>query len=656
MKYRPDIDGLRAVAVLPVVLYHAGIGASGGFVGVDVFFVISGFLITRLIITEIEESRFSILDFYERRARRLFPALFAMLAFTIVCAAIIMVPFDLEVFGNSVIATTLFASNLWFFTQEGYFNEAAELQPLLHTWSLGVEEQYYLLFPLLLLWLCRIFSFGRVFGVVAGLALISFCASIYMLRHQPEAAFYLPHLRAWELLIGSLAGLAAARGQPASLKSQSPLKGPLSLVGLALILGPVFFYSTETAFPGLAALPPCAGAALLIITGIGPSTLANRFLSLSPMVFVGKLSYSLYLWHWPVISFAFYMNGKLSPMHGIACLGVSVVLAYVSWRFVEQPVRNRNAISVRAIFMSSLSLMGIAFAIGIFFLLSKGLPHRMDPNLLALSKSEAFLHDRRDCHFVTSDRARIGDVCVRGKDGVTPSFALIGDSHGDAFSPAVFAAAQDLGMAGYQYTNAGLIPFADIRRLGQTKPDAADALTAFLEVRPELDTLIVSLFWQYQFSGHTYRHTGHVLVDDDYDGTGAAYNAKATRNGLIMLAKRFPDRQFILLDDVPAGDALHVRSQLRLMKFEPETVLGLPYETYQTQRQTYEPHLIKLASTVSNLHYRPVFNTLCTQELCPLFSGETLLYRDGDHLSWNGALRLKPQMKEILSELPLPSQ
>jgi peptidoglycan/LPS O-acetylase OafA/YrhL len=652
MKYRADIDGLRTIAVIPVLFYHAGLGFPGGFVGVDVFFVISGYLITFLIISELNEHRFSILNFYERRARRLFPALFSMMLITFVAAAIIMVPLDLREFGKSIISTTLFAGNIWFYSQEGYFNEAAELQPLLHTWSLGVEEQYYVLFPVILIALSRFFSFKLLFASVAILAVVSFIASVIMLPNEPEAVFFLPHLRAWELLIGSLLGLAAWRGWLARLSTVRSGMNLISLIGLAAVMWPILTYSPETPFPAMAAMAPCLGAALLIIAGNSPQHIVAHWLSLRPMVFVGKLSYSLYLWHWPVISLAFYMLGALSAFQGIVCLLISTILAYASWRFVEQPFRSARAIGQRAIFAGSFGAIAIALGVGVAFWKLDGLPSRMEPSLLEMANGENYLHDRRDCHKVTPQRAEEGNVCLRGSTDATPSFALIGDSHADAISPAIFEAAQQLGLAGYQYTNSGFVPLPGTTRSGQSEADQIDALFAFLDARPSLETLIITGFWQRVFTGYTYRNAGVVLADDNYDGSGTAYNPKAATESLQRLAGRFPDRQIILLDDVPTGEGLHIRAHLRLLRFNTDQVAGLTRTEKDEQRLTYEPYFIDIAEKVDNLHYLPFFKDICGVELCHLFDGDILLYRDGDHLSWGGALQQTDRATELLSSIP----
>ncbi|MBE9640364.1 acyltransferase family protein [Salipiger mangrovisoli] len=656
MRYRPDIDGLRTVAVVPVVLFHTGLAFPGGFVGVDVFFVISGFLITSLLLSELDEGKFSVAKFYERRARRLFPALFAMLAVTGAGATVFMTSFDLESFAKSSVATTVFAANIWFYSQQGYFTEAAELSPLLHTWSLGVEEQYYIFFPLILYGLMRWSSARVTLLLTALMSCASLAAAVYMLNVSAKAAFYLPQYRAWELLTGSL--LAMGFWQKWSILQEMPARAAhlQGLAGLAAIVIPTLIYSAATPFPGLAALAPCLGAAALIASGGSGRTFSARFLSLPLMTFIGKLSYSLYLWHWPVVVYAFYRYGSLSTSTGILCLFISFVLAYLSYRFVETPVRSRKRFSERKVFLGSAAGMACFILAGLTLWKLDGLPSRMDPNLLAMSDSENFMHDRRDCHFMTAERAHAGDICVRGRDAETPGFVLVGDSHADAISPAIFGAAEDLGIAGYQFTDAGFAPLLGVRELGERDKGTMDAFVEFLDERPEINTVIIQNYWLHIVTGATYRHQGDVWLDAEYDGSLTDYNPKAVKRGLERLASRFPDRRFILLDDVPSGSDLHVREQLRHMKLDRTETLGLKSEINLEQRMIYEDLLKSLAEDVPNISYRPIYEDLCDDEVCHLFDGDVLLFRDGDHLSWKGALRLKPSAHELLSVLYPNSQ
>ena len=336
--YRRDIDGLRAVAIVPVLLFHAGVpGFGGGYVGVDVFFVISGFLITQIIAREIDGGRFSILNFYERRARRIMPALMAMIAAVLIAACAVYLPGDLNAVPKAAAAATLFVSNLWYFATTGYFAGGAETKPLLHTWSLAVEEQYYIGFPVLLILVARFWPRGRT-AMVAAIALVSFGWAVATQGKGDGFAFYMLPPRAWELFAGSLLAL----GVVPHIRAQW-LRELLALAGLAAIGFAIFAYDKTTVFPGVTALPPVLGS--VAILHAGAQTRVARMLGLSPFVGIGLISYSLYLWHWPVIVFAQYAtDATLSGWGSVAAIAASVLLAVLSWRFVERPVPRSGAV------------------------------------------------------------------------------------------------------------------------------------------------------------------------------------------------------------------------------------------------------------------------------------------------------------------------
>jgi peptidoglycan/LPS O-acetylase OafA/YrhL len=337
MNYRPDIDGLRTMAVLPVVFYHAGVtGFTGGFVGVDIFFVISGFLITTIIHRELAEGRFSILRFYERRARRILPALFAVTVASLVAGWFLLTPADYDQMGQSILSALLFVSNMWFWQNSGgYFDGGTDYLPMLHTWSLAVEEQFYIFFPLLLMALYR---FARRLLVPAILVLVigSLILAAWATPHMPSASFYLLPTRIWELGMGALLALGLVRTEAPRV-----LRETIGALGLVCVLVPVFLYDSTTEFPGLAALPPVLGAAALIWAGTVGPVMASRLLSLRPMVWIGLISYSLYLWHWPVMAFVRnrIFTVELEPIWLMATVLTSVLAGWISWRFVERPFR-----------------------------------------------------------------------------------------------------------------------------------------------------------------------------------------------------------------------------------------------------------------------------------------------------------------------------
>ena len=341
--YRADIDGLRALAVLSVVFYHAGLtGFSGGFVGVDIFFVISGYLITGVIENDIQRGRFSFRSFYERRMRRIFPALFTVVLVCTGLAVFLFPPAQFKDYGWSLLAMTGFVSNIYFKSVShaaGYFAEASGVQLLLHTWSLSVEEQFYVFFPIILLVLTRWLKAYRTY-IIGLLILISFAMSYWGVRHSPTGAFYLLPGRAWELLIGSLLAL---RPLP-DLKSPVS-RGVAGLAGIGLVAYSVIFFTATTSFPGPNALFPCVGAWLIIYSGGGGESMARSLLGFRPLVFVGVISYSLYLWHWPLLALTryYYAAPWISTAHKVAPLVLSFVLAFLSFEWIETPFRRRRA-------------------------------------------------------------------------------------------------------------------------------------------------------------------------------------------------------------------------------------------------------------------------------------------------------------------------
>jgi peptidoglycan/LPS O-acetylase OafA/YrhL len=320
MQYRPEIDGLRAVAVLPVMLFHAGLGAfAGGFVGVDVFFVISGYLITSIILAELEQGCFSIKRFYERRARRILPALFLVLAVCVLLAQVWMLPDQFHEFSRATLSVVFFASNIFFWKSTDYFAPEAEENPLLHTWSLAIEEQFYIVFPVLMLLLWQA---GR--NAVAVLVVLATVASLALAQYgaytSPLATFYLLPTRAWELGVGAICAFAL-HGRA---RREQPL---LALLGFGLIVYAVFAFDGETPFASLYALVPVGGAALVILYG-GSTRLVGRVLASGPLVGIGLVSYSAYLWHQPLFAFA-RVRLAVPPSTGLLLLltGLSLILA-----------------------------------------------------------------------------------------------------------------------------------------------------------------------------------------------------------------------------------------------------------------------------------------------------------------------------------------
>lgn len=462
VKYRREIDGLRAIAVVPVIFFHAGFETfSGGFVGVDVFFVISGYLITSILIRELEQGNFSIVRFYERRARRILPALFMVMFASIPFAWMWMFPSQLKDFFQSIAAVSLFSSNILFWREAGYFGAASELKPLLHTWSIAVEEQYYLLFPPFLMLLWR-FGRSKVLWTIIAFAFLSLLLSEWGWRNMPSANFFLAPTRAWELFAGSIcAFLMVGREQREN--------NPLSLIGLILIITAIFYFDQSSPFPSLYALVPVTGTALIVLFA-GKGTLVAKFLSLRWIVGIGLISYSAYLWHQPIFAFA-RLRSLREPSDGLmlTLAGVSLVIAYFSWRFVEQPFRKRPVplIGSRNTLFATSGALGAAFlAFGLFGSFQNGFPDRS-----VASNDLAEIEDRvginyglsADCegYFNKSPNCRTSDE---------PEFLLWGDSFAMQLVQGLIAS--DPNLAIQQNTRSSCSPILNISHIpgGRTLP------------------------------------------------------------------------------------------------------------------------------------------------------------------------------------------
>ncbi|MFT3727235.1 MAG: acyltransferase family protein [Terricaulis sp.] len=430
--YRADIQGLRAIAVLSVVIYHANRDLlGGGFVGVDIFFVISGYLITGILRREIAEGRNSIIQFYRRRVRRLFPALFAMLIVTGVIGWFLLEPTDLRELGRTTLSTVFFVSNFDFLALSNYFGGDSALKPLLHTWSLAVEEQFYIVFPVLLALLSR---FGRAVTIATlGLVLLgSLALSVWLTATDPSAAFYLAPPRAFELLIGSLLALDAA---PA-LRSQKWRDG-ISIFGLVLIVLSLGLIDRDTPFPGAVALAPCLGAAAMLHAGKGGVSRAGRWISNPPFMFFGALSYSLYLWHWPLLVYTRHvLSHEPPPAFATAAVALAIALAYGSWRFVEQPFLAGKARAGHVLAAGAVT-MAVGAALALTLYLGDGFPARFPPRAIALFNGARDYNPRRDvCHQAQFVPLPYDHNCVWGAD-VAPTAAVWGDSFAAELSVAL---------------------------------------------------------------------------------------------------------------------------------------------------------------------------------------------------------------------------
>ncbi|WP_371345464.1 acyltransferase family protein [Ancylobacter sp. IITR112] len=457
LRYRAHIDGLRAIAVLGVVLFHFGAHwLPGGFIGVDVFFVISGFLIAKSLYADVDAGSFSILGFYERRMRRIAPAFFAVTAATSLCAFLIFFPNQLMTYGRSLIWAVLAFGNVYFYLRTDYFGPSAEETPLLHYWSLGVEEQFYFLFPGLLLLIARLAPQARG-KLVLGLLVLSLLACEIIRPFNPAAAFYLLPFRAFELLIG------AALALPGMRFPESPKAGGAAMAaGLALILAGMAFITEHMPFPGLLALVPCLGTALAIWGGERVTSLPARLMGVGPLVFFGAISYSLYLVHWPIVVFARSLLPNLpAPAFLIGGVALSTLLGWLCWRFVEQPVRQQRALFTRRwIFAGTAAGGALLIAFGTAASDTRGFPGRLSPEIqrvLAYTRYPFREVVRDGTCFINGNRPREAPApeCL---PQTHPSLVLWGSSHVAQFIGALEPIGKAHGYAVGQMTAAACLP------------------------------------------------------------------------------------------------------------------------------------------------------------------------------------------------------
>lgn len=647
--YRPEIDGLRAIAVLAVVLFHAGVpGFGGGFVGVDIFFVISGFLITSIVATGLSTGSFTFSGFYERRARRILPAFLAMLAFCCAVAPFLLLPDDFQQFVDSVVASVLFVSNMLFARHYDYFGQTTIFNPLLHTWSLAVEEQFYLLLPLLMAGTMRFWR-GSTTTVVAAIALVSFALSVWLVQRAPAMAYFIAPTRAWELLLGSLLALGAL---PAVRRPQ--VRAFLSLLGLLLIVGSIALLSEASPFPGINALYPCLGAVLLLHGEQHGTSACGRLLRLRGLVFVGMISYSLYLWHWPLLVFArYYIIRELTVLETGSVVLAAFVAAILSWHYVERPFRGHGGVAGPA------RVLATAGGLTAAFLLVGLASHRDGPagvlTAFAHGGGEQHLHrnpdfDRcigglRTRRSRTPADVRAHDLCPLGDPGaVAPSFVLWGDSHAEAIRAGVDAAARAHDVSGYY---AGLIDCPPAVGIGVYETEIENGCRDFNDAVMELlqdsriTTVIMHARWARLYHGTKYHDepgVGPLLITSANGSRNEDVLASGLRTTVARL-QQMGKRIFIVAAVPEVGvDVPSFLSRARYL--HRDVAIDVPLNDYTERNAEFVAALHEIAATYSVSILYP-HQLLCDSTACRVAQDGKPLYHDDDHLSMDGALFLE---------------
>ena len=638
MKHRNDIDGLRAVAVVSVLLFHTRVfHMLGGFVGVDIFFVISGFLITTLLLEDIRKERFSILNFYERRGRRLLPALLLVLLVASLAANKLLLPYDAKDYGRQLIATLFFSSNLLFARQTGYFDAPAEMKPLLHCWSLAVEEQFYILYPLFLFLVTRYFR--KRYAVAIGAVLTaSLALSIHNLSTHSAANFYLPFSRAWELLIG---GMLAIKVIP-ELRSRT-WANVVALAGLGLIGYSVFAFSPATPFPGINAIYPCLGAALIIYSGSLNQTYVGQILSLRPIVFLGLISYSLYLWHWVIIVYTkYYLVRPLAPLETAGVIAGSIILATLSWRFVELPFRGRNAIGSRTWFFAGAAMASaVLCSYGGFAFLTHGIPSRFSGEARMLVDGGADTWSRNDeCN---------GKICHVGANSDHDDFILWGDSHAGALAPALEKIAVSENLSGWVAFKGACAPLLEMRRYDQDVDCRGfnDQVLEHIKSRHIKNVFLHGRWGLYAEAARYKQELGGpaLLTPDMKENEDYAAFAQLVESTLKEL--RQLDLNVVIIASVPEV-GINVPTALTRAYLSGKPMDVAPsYADFQ-QRQARAFQVLRHAADEYSIPIVYPHEVLCNSKDCLVEKDDRPFYSDDNHLSVHGAMYLVPALTKLV--------
>lgn len=660
LTYRADVDGLRAIAILAVVLYHLGVpGFGGGFVGVDVFFVISGFLITAIISAEMRAGRFSLAAFYERRVRRLLPTLAVVLVVVLAVGLVSMPALDLKRLAASAFYSMVFAANFYFADQGNYFDATLGEVPLLHLWSLAVEEQFYLAWPLLLYWLMRRRP-TWLLPVTALLAAMSLLAAIHATIEFPVEGFFLPHTRAYQLLAGCLLALGALP------PPRRPVVADLaSLVGLGLIGLAITTFSPKTAMPGVAGLLPVAGAALVIWSSLSTPAIGGRLLAVSPLVLIGLVSYAWYLWHWPMLAYFRYFTERApEPVEIVALLAASFLLALACWRYLERPFRaGRDGLGGAPVLARagavSLSLAAVAGGIA----LTGGLPARLGPEVRALDRARLdFKLASPGCESqATPESIREGQVCTfGGKPSAQGGVLLWGDSHAWALRPAFVALGEQYDRSVSYLAATGCPPLSEAwprKRRGRSEA-CAEFNRAVVELirRGRYRDVVLAARW----SGYTSGLAGGPLMARQKVLQDAASREVSQDESLAVmergLARTLTEieaagaRAWLVLEVPDIGFDVPTRLARRIMHGAGAEGIEGPARAEHDARGRWLRDIVDRLSQRYSLRTIDPAARLCDQARCLAVEGGVPIYRDDNHLSAYGGRRLAPLMRRIFAD------
>lgn len=603
MRYRREIDGLRAIAVIPVILYHAGFSVfSGGFVGVDVFFVISGYLISTIILSEMEAGKFSLTKFYERRARRILPALVVVTTACLPFAWYLLPPNEMEDFAQSIVATFAFSSNFLFWQETGYFDTSIELKPLIHTWSLAVEEQFYILFPLFLMLAWR-FERRWIWAIIAAVFLGSLLLAHWSAENEPSAAFYLLPTRMWELLVGAFAFIYFKHEN-----KQLPrvLVELLGVTGLILVLSASILFNKETPHPSLYTLLPTLGT-LLIILFAREGTITCTILRQKIFVGIGLISYSAYLWHQPMLAFArhHFVGAEFSRSLVAGLLFATAVLSYLSYKFVETPFRDKKLVSKKQIFGFSISTAVLLIGVGIAGYLSGGNLNRYSEDEL-----EVVGNQKERNAFVWERKNRINNASLDMKKA--QRVLVVGDSFsGDLINV--------LGEAGLRRN----VSLSSVVLTSPCMKTLADILVRRIDIAEPLHKMCnSSKFGSKEFQA-LFEEATIVLFAADW----REVDIQTIHSSVRQLEERFGNKMFVI--------------GTKEFSYDPTYASKLTASARRALFSSPLPSKVDINKQLKNLfqdRFVNIITYMCDGERCPVFTNDLrLVTYDKRHLTKNGA-------------------
>ncbi|MBX2804481.1 MAG: acyltransferase [Hyphomicrobiales bacterium] len=657
MQYRKDIDGLRALAVGSVVLFHAGIpGFSGGFVGVDIFFVISGYLITRIIKDSIDDGRFSFADFYDRRIRRIFPALFAMYAATFVVGLIFLMPDELDALAESLVSSAVFFTNIHFHDLAGYFDTASTAKPLLHTWSLSVEEQFYIIWPIAILGMVRFVRPQRWLWMLSGGILISLGYAEWEIANENEvSSFFMLHARAWELMSGALLVYL-----PLNIALNRKLRELMSSLGLALIAGSIYFLSENKDFPGVNAIFPCLGAVLVIVAGAQGQTIVSRLLGIKPLVFVGLISYSLYLWHWPLFSY-WHLLMERGPALGEAFVLIcaSMMLAVLSWHFIEKPFRRKGqllSININKTIRAGLASIGVAVAVAYTVAMLDGLPNRYNEDVAAVYKNFVANFDDIPNSNIKCKSKKLHD-CLMGTPKKKAEVLLIGDSHASHFALAIDGVLRMNNLSGQILANSGCTFLLGMRVYyegkGRRKCIVFNDL-ASNHIRQDKDAkiIVIAARWethtQAEVNKKPYRLVDEIGPLPGQSSENRVVLERSIRRTIDYLIKN--GKKVLLMGQVPINPKSPNSCVGKALYRGENEKDCFPSTAYVEDNIGYGNNLLlKISDDYEDVDAFMPSKILCRSERCSLFLNGEYLYRDDDHINNIGS----QQFAELIARSPI---